>query len=75
MERNTKTTIDKLAIGDRFYKASDKNKTVLQKVAHAPFQTKHYRYTNWAIKDNERHADKMRHDTEVIFLRNVNDGR
>lgn len=73
MERNTRTTVGKLAIGDRFYKVNDKNRTVLQKIEHAPFQTKHYKYTNWAIADGDRHADKMKHDTEVIFLRNVND--
>lgn len=74
MERNTKTTIDKLAIGDRFYKQNDRNKAIHEKIDRAPFKTKHYTYTNWAMKDGERHPEKMRHDTAVVFLRNAYNG-
>lgn len=69
MERNTTTTISHLQIGDRFYKISDRNKSVWTKVEGKVVITKYQTYKHWAIKDGERHADMFKSDTAVIFLR------
>lgn len=69
MERNTTTTIEQLAIGDRFYKAKDRTKTVLTKVEHETKVTKYQTYTQWAKNDTEKYPQPMKSDTAVIFLR------
>ncbi len=69
MERNTKTLIKELQIGDRFYKCRDKNKIVFEKV-YEPFKRTNYRtYANFAKTDVQLRGVPMNGDTEVIFLR------
>lgn len=75
MERGTRTTIDNLAIGDRFYKVKDGNRIVHEKVEHAPLKTKYCLYRNWARADNEKHAQAMKSGTEVVFLRSRDEQR
>ena len=80
MNRNTVTMISELKIGDRFYKAGDKNKTVFQKVDHKSKRTQWQTYTQFAIEAKilgrdlnqskiEEHAKAFKRDTSVIFLR------
>lgn len=84
MERNTKTTMYHLAVGDRFYKCGDKNKTVYEKIDHEVKQTSFQTYSHWAIEAKylvriiaasnlEHFAKALKSDTDVIFLRNKND--
>lgn len=79
MERNTKTTIYHLTIGDRFYKCNDKSKTVFEKV-EIPQTESQLTYKHWCIEAKyfsrvmtsaliEKLAKSIRYDTEVIFLR------
>lgn len=72
MERNTLTTIDKLNVGDRFYKVKDKNKTVWEKVAHEIKQTNYQTYSQFATKGKDPHTYAFRKDAQVIFLRSKN---
>ncbi|HEY9362183.1 MAG TPA: hypothetical protein VIQ00_02895 [Chitinophagaceae bacterium] len=70
MERNTKTIVNNLAIGDRFLKVNDKKKEVWEKVPHEAKQTKYQTYSHFAKRDYERFPSAMKSDTQVIFLRN-----
>ena len=74
MERNTPTTVNKLKTGDRFYKAKDSKKQVLQMIDHQAKETLHYTYHYWCKTDNDRHPQAIKGDTNVIFLRNATDG-
>jgi len=68
MERNTKTTLGALQLGDRFYKAGDKNKRVWEvnekfinaTIAHNPNFLPQYRFQS---------ATRIVNTTPVIFLR------
>lgn len=71
MEKNTKTTIENLQIGDRFYKANDRHKTMFTKVQHESKVTHYQTYQHWALKDAERYPLAMKADTQVVFLRHV----
>lgn len=84
MERNTKTTVYNLQIGDRFYKCNDKKKTILEKVEHSIKQTHFQTYRHWSMEAKymgrvitaeqiEKYAKPIKSDTEVIFLRHKND--
>ena len=65
MQRYTLTTAGKLSAGDRFYKVTDKNKTIyqVQELYHSLVVVK---------KDNGKWPENMKKELEVIFLRNVN---
>ena len=76
MTRNTKTTINDLKPGDRFYKFGDKKKEVFEKVD--PLEP----VGNWAVEakymslppDRISVLTKLiRFQTEVIFLRSTNE--
>lgn len=81
MERNSVTTISKLKLGDRFYKAGDKNKKVLEKFDHAVKQTRFQTYSHFAVPASvidtlkpghevlSSYIMAMKSDTELIFLR------
>jgi hypothetical protein len=69
MERNTKTTMYHLQIGDRFYKVNDKKKIVYTKVESETKRTHFQTYKHFALKDGERFPDAIKSTTEVIFLR------
>ncbi|MFL5808067.1 MAG: hypothetical protein ACJ749_01020 [Flavisolibacter sp.] len=69
MERNTQTTISELKIGDRFYKPTDKKKTVWEKVPGDAVVTKYQTYKNFAITAGEKYPVMMQKQTIVIFLR------
>lgn len=81
MERNTVTTVYSLKIGDRFYRAGDKNKTVLVKVEHKFKQTNFQTYKHWVLpasihdrtstNDNTiaKFATAIKSETSVIYLR------
>ncbi len=64
MERNTKTTLDQLTPGDRFYKAGDSKKELWTKTLD---EGKSKSFT--ALKDGQKFAELVRGDLEVIFLR------
>lgn len=69
MQRNKLTTLDQLAIGDRFHKAGDKKKevwTVLQIQ-----EQRHKAATYEVIRDKERHSDTMTGNKSVVFLRHA----
>ncbi len=69
MERNTQTTIKQLQVGDRFYKANDKKKTVYTVVEAEVKKTHFQTYKHQALKDGEQHPEYFKADTLVIFLR------
>lgn len=79
MERKTKTTVDQLQNGDRFYKANDKNKDVYEKLSTHPLGSRKPSCLCLlaCIADNQtqpwpyrlRFAASLKSDTEVIFLR------
>ncbi len=79
MERNELTTVQKLTLGDRFYKVSDKNKIVFQMVPHevkkTHFQTYKYFCCEASVIDNKNNKHKERNfkainkETPVVFLR------
>jgi hypothetical protein len=69
MERLTSTTVDKLCIGDRFYKAKDKAKQVWTLVPSKKVVTKYRTYSYSALKDGTKHSEFVNADTQVIFLR------
>lgn len=69
MERNTATTISELQIGDRFYKVSDRKKSVWTKVEKEPYSSGFQTYTNFALQDGRKHTDAFKSDTKLIFLR------
>ncbi|UOE48010.1 hypothetical protein MTO98_26725 [Mucilaginibacter sp. SMC90] len=73
MERNTRTTAEKLRVGDRFYKASDKAKTVNQMVEREPKQTQYRTYKLWYLPPNTspKYPKAIDKNTEVIFLRHT----
>jgi len=83
MERNTKTTVNELLPGDRFYKCNDKNKKVFEKIEHQTKRTHYQTYKHWcleaAVADGNMHssakyewATAIKADTEVIFLKHKN---
>lgn len=71
MERNTKTTINELQPGDRFYFISDTKRVAYQVVSHTG------KYANYNIV-NERGESRWQYDRisthlkQVMFLRNKN---
>lgn len=71
MEKYTRTTIDQLRIGDRFYRLGDKRKQEWTKVIHKSNRFQLQSHTNWALKDACRYPLAMDTTTEVIFLRHV----
>ncbi len=77
MERNTVTTIDQLQVGDRFYKANDKNKRMFQKVKAGSngekyVRTRYKTYSHFAKADKELHPVMIERTTAVVFIRNAN---
>ncbi len=73
MERNTSTIAKKLITGDRFYKANDRKKTVLQMVEHETKKTYFRTYRYWYMSDTDRFPQPINPDTAVIFLRHTNE--
>jgi hypothetical protein len=70
MDRLTVTKAATLQMGDRFYKAADKSKTVLIKVAGETYQKK--TNAHFCKKDGERFPQAINRDTMVVFLRHSN---
>lgn len=71
MNRNDVAEIRDLKIGDRFYKAGDKDKTVYEKVEHDTKITKYQTYSHWgAIDGMDKFPCAFKSDTMVVFLRN-----
>lgn len=68
MERNTKTTLAALEIGDRFYLCKDKKRTVWEKVENTKVKS------SYALikQDTMKYAQMFRLESEVIFLRHKN---
>ena len=69
MERNTNTIAKNLLPGDRFYKAKDRNKSVLQMVQHDVKKTHFQTYKYWCKADTDIFSKPINKDTPVIFLR------
>lgn len=75
MERNKVTRMHDLQIGDRFYKLSDPQKKVWQKVS-APVKKTNYRtYKHFAreagLPDKEIFTHAVMGQTIVVFLRST----
>lgn len=64
MNRNDVTTVDKLVIGDRFYRSNDKNKEVLELVEMPAKRTYYRTYRYFFI--TAASADKIRHNADLI---------
>lgn len=65
MKNNKVTTLDTLAIGDRFYKAGDQKKIVWQLMSSPSKST-------YNVKtDKEMHPRTMRGNAPVVFLRSA----
>lgn len=71
MERGTKTTINQLGIGDRFYKANDKKKEVWEVVQNERKVTKFQTYDYWIKKDTDNYPVAIKSNSAVIFLRSA----
>ncbi len=69
MERNTATTVEKLLIGDRFYKCTDKKKEVYTMVEGETKKTYFRTYRFFALKDKALHPIAINKDTAIVFLR------
>lgn len=71
MERNTRTTIGELVLGDRFYRQSDKAKVVWTKVAGEVKKTGYQTYVHFGVRDggNPKYPEALKKDTAVVFLR------
>ncbi len=69
MERNTNTTVGELKVGDRFYRATGKDRTVLEVVSLKP-------KAGGAMvkKDTEVHPWLMKNEVAVVFLRHKDEG-
>ncbi len=72
MERNTNTTVSELEIGDRFYRPTDKKKTVWEKVRGENKTTHFQTYKHFAIAHGMTFPVAMKKETIVIFLRHQN---
>jgi len=74
MQRNTRTTIEALEEGDRFYRLGDRGKEVWMKVESAAKQTGYQTYKHFALKDggNPKYPQAFKNDTPVVFLRRKN---
>ncbi|QEM13454.1 hypothetical protein [Mucilaginibacter rubeus] len=72
MNRGSKTTIENLKAGDRFYKESDKKKQVWEITGEfePAGQGKGFYYA-YCLKDggNPKYPDKLKSTLPVIFLR------
>lgn len=84
MNRNEKTTIDRLANGDRFYFLADKTKTVWQKVDKEAKQTNYQTYRYWALLASiaesaiilnpmyiENNIKAVNKETPIVYLRST----
>jgi hypothetical protein len=82
MNRNNVTTVDKLVIGDRFYRCNDKHKEVLELVEMPAKRTYYRTYRHFFITAStlenirndaeriKRMAKPINGTTAVVFLRN-----
>jgi hypothetical protein len=64
-------TIADLAIGDRFYFASDKKRIPHQVVAYQTKVTKYQTYKYWAKQDGQKHPTSVGANTILRFLRST----
>ena len=71
MKPKTATTARNLQIGDRFYKAKDRDKKVLEMVPHDTKKTYFQTYKFWCQGDYDKHPTPINGDTPVIFLRHT----
>lgn len=83
MQRNQRTAVSRLNIGDRFYKQADKSKKVYQMVEGEKKQTQYQTYRYWccdaSIIDSPNMTELMKAsrysaikgDTVVVYLRSV----
>lgn len=69
MKRNQLTTAGLLQPGDVFYRAADKSKTVLVRVAAEAKKTAYATYSVAARKPGARYAEHLKSNTPVVFLR------
>lgn len=63
------TTVDKLKLGDRFYKATDRKKHPYTLTECVPIKTFFRTYNYFATKDGERNPAAIVKTTQVVFLR------
>lgn len=71
LTRGQLTTAGNLSIGDRFYKASDKKKKVLQMVEHETKKTDYQTYNHWCQADDQIKPEAIIAKTPVVFLRHA----
>jgi hypothetical protein len=77
MEKNNRTDLYRLKIGDRFYFASDKTKKVWQLVKFSSNEGKHWLHGDRSysadveVKDDNNQKKFSKGTTTVIFLRHT----
>ncbi|SDG31913.1 hypothetical protein SAMN05421827_105121 [Pedobacter terrae] len=71
MKRNELTTAGALAIGDTFYKASDKTKKVFERITGEAKVTDFATYNVTARKHGSKFPEAMKSNTAVVFLRHI----
>lgn len=72
MERFKNTTVSRLQPGDRFYKLSDRNKTVLEMVQGEVKRTLYRTYGFWC-KGPDGEIQAVMGNTKVVFLRHADE--
>lgn len=71
MKRNELTIAGALAIGDTFYKASDKTKKVFERIEGETKQSAFAMYNVTAHKHGSKVPEAMKSNTAVVFLRHI----
>lgn len=71
MKRFEVTTAGALQIGDTFYKAADKAKTVFERIDGEAKKTQYVTYGVTARKHGSKFPEPMKSNTKVVFLRHI----
>lgn len=71
MKRFELTTAGALQIGDTFYKATDKTKSVYERIEGEAKKTQYATYGVTARKHGNKFAEPMKSNTKVVFLRHI----
>jgi hypothetical protein len=69
MQKGTVTKVNRLNIGDRFYKLKDKKKAVYEMVPGEIKRTAFKTYGYWCQADGDRYPKAINGKTEVVYLR------
>ncbi len=73
LNKNQTVSASELAVGDRFYIAKDKTKTVHQIIEHPPRKTKHRIDNIWyKTHEHDKYPVALLPKTLCIYLRSTN---